>query len=99
MRMRATAKGEASAAVSLADRGTLRGLMMIVKQIWTGNSYRNFNYLIACAETGEALAVDPLDADKCIAAAKDAGWTITQILNTRDHRFVAAGMVAVLEAM
>ena len=33
---------------------------MIVKQIWTGNSYRNFNYLIACGETGEALAVDPL---------------------------------------
>ena len=29
---------------------------MIVEQIWTGNAYRNFNYLIACAETGEALA-------------------------------------------
>ena len=33
---------------------------MIVEQIWTGNAYRNFNYLIACAETGEAMAVDPL---------------------------------------
>ena len=32
---------------------------MIVKQIWTGNAYRNFNYLIACGETGEALAIDP----------------------------------------
>ena len=39
---------------------------MIVKQIWTANSYRNFNYLIACAETGEALAVDPLDHEKCL---------------------------------
>ena len=27
---------------------------MIVEQIWTANSYRNFNYLIACEETGEA---------------------------------------------
>jgi len=58
---------------------------VIVKQIWTGNSYRNFNYLIACGETGEALAVDPLDHEKCLAAAKAAGWTITQILNTHEH--------------
>jgi hypothetical protein len=34
---------------------------VIVKQIWTANAYRNFNYLIACSETGEALAIDPLD--------------------------------------
>ena len=25
---------------------------MLVEQVWTGNSYRNFNYLIACEETG-----------------------------------------------
>ncbi|HEV8097033.1 MAG TPA: hydroxyacylglutathione hydrolase family protein, partial [Burkholderiales bacterium] len=59
---------------------------MIVKQIWTGNAYRNFNYLIACPETGDALAIDPLDHEKCLKAAKDAGWTITQILNTHEHR-------------
>lgn len=58
---------------------------MIVKQIWTGNNYRNFNYLIACSETGDALAIDPLDVDKCLKAASDAGWTITQILNTHEH--------------
>jgi len=59
---------------------------VIVKQIWTANSYRNFNYLIACAETGEALAVDPLDHEKCFNAARQAGWKITQILNTHEHR-------------
>ena len=32
---------------------------MIVEQIWTGNAYRNFNYLVACPETGEAMAIDP----------------------------------------
>ena len=59
---------------------------MIVRQVWTGNAYRNFNYLIACAETGEALAIDPLDHEKCLAAAKREGWDITQILNTHEHR-------------
>jgi len=58
---------------------------VIVRQIWTANAYRNFNYLIACGETGEALAVDPLDYEKCLKAAKDAGWDITQILNTHEH--------------
>ncbi len=58
---------------------------MIVKQVWTGNAYRNFNYLIACPESGEALAIDPLDHEKCLGAAKDAGWDITQVLNTHEH--------------
>ncbi len=58
---------------------------MIVEQIWTANAYRNFNYLIVCPETGEALAVDPLDHRKCLAAANDNGWQIKQILNTHEH--------------
>ena len=58
---------------------------MIVEQIWTGNAYRNFNYLIVCPETGDALAIDPLDYEKCLAAAASNGWTITQILNTHEH--------------
>ena len=43
---------------------------MIVERIWTDNAYRNYNYLIACAESGEALAIDPLDHEKCLAAAR-----------------------------
>ncbi|MDP6707162.1 MAG: hydroxyacylglutathione hydrolase [Alphaproteobacteria bacterium] len=58
---------------------------MIVEQIWTGNAYRNFNYLIVCPETGEAMAIDPLDHEKCLARAKDKGWEITQVLNTHEH--------------
>jgi hydroxyacylglutathione hydrolase len=69
---------------------------VIVKQIWTGNAYRNFNYLIACGETGEALAVDPLDHEKCLKAAKDEGWTITQILNTHEHRDHTGGNEAMV---
>jgi hydroxyacylglutathione hydrolase len=71
---------------------------MIVEQIWTANSGRNFNYLIACGETGEALAVDPLDHAKCLAAAKAKGWTITQILNTHHHRDHTGGNDQVIAA-
>ena len=69
---------------------------MIVKQIWTGNNYRNFNYLIACGETGEALAIDPLDSEKCLKAARDEGWDITQILNTHEHHDHTGGNDAVV---
>ena len=58
---------------------------MIVEQVWTGNAYRNFNYVIACPETGDALAIDPLDFSKCLAVAQDRGWRITQIVNTHEH--------------
>jgi len=58
---------------------------MIVEQVWTGNAYRNFNYLVACPETGEALAIDPLDYTKCLDVARERGWTITQVLNTHEH--------------
>ncbi len=71
---------------------------MIVQQIWTGNAYRNFNYLIVCPETGEALAIDPLDHEKCLAAAKDNGWTITQIVNTHEHGDHTGGNVKVIAA-
>ncbi len=64
---------------------TLQEAVVIIEQIWTGNRYRNFNYLIACPETGEAMAVDPLDHEKCLSRAKANGWEITSILNTHEH--------------
>ena len=71
---------------------------MIVEQIWTGNAYRNFNYLIACAETGEAMAVDPLDHEKCLARARELGWDITQVLNTHEHPDHTGGNSALIAA-
>ena len=71
---------------------------MIVERIWTANAYRNFNYLIACPETGEALAIDPLDHAKCLATAKARGWDITQILNTHEHHDHTGGNAAVVAA-
>ncbi|NBC22317.1 MAG: MBL fold metallo-hydrolase [Gammaproteobacteria bacterium] len=71
---------------------------MIVEQIWTGNPLRNFNYLVVCPETGEAMAVDPLDHEKCLARAKERGWDITQVLNTHEHGDHTGGNGPVIEA-
>lgn len=71
---------------------------MIVEQIWTANAYRNFNYLIACPETGEALAVDPLDHEKCLAAARERGFEVTHILNTHEHHDHIGGNEAMVAA-
>jgi hydroxyacylglutathione hydrolase len=71
---------------------------VIVEQVWTNNAYRNFNYLIACPDTGEALAVDPLDYGKCLKAAAAHDWTITQILNTHEHGDHTGGNQAMVKA-
>lgn len=74
---------------------------MLIERIWSANSYRNFHYLIACPETGDALAVDPLEWRLCLDAARAKGWRITQILNTHehpDHTGGNAGLVAATRA-
>ncbi|MFQ5784794.1 MAG: hydroxyacylglutathione hydrolase [Alphaproteobacteria bacterium] len=71
---------------------------MIVEQIWTANAWRNFNYLIACEETGEALAVDPLDYEKCLGRAREKGWDITLVVNTHEHGDHTGGNAEVIAA-
>jgi hydroxyacylglutathione hydrolase len=71
---------------------------MLLERIWSGNAYRNFHYLIACPETCEALAVDPLEWRLCLDAAASRGWQITQILNTHEHRDHTGGNAALVQA-
>jgi hydroxyacylglutathione hydrolase len=71
---------------------------MLIERIWAANSLRNFHYLIACPETGEALIVDPLDAGRCLAAARARGFNITQVLNTHEHRDHTEGNAGVVAA-
>lgn len=59
---------------------------MIIERLWPDNAWRNFHYLIACEETGEALAIDPLDWELVLRTARARGWDITHILNTHEHR-------------
>jgi hydroxyacylglutathione hydrolase len=106
-RLRPRARGLRSAAGTPRDRSRAAyhsphahrsgDAAVIVKQIWTANAYRNFNYLIACAATGEALAIDPLDYDKCLKAAQAERWRITQILNTHEHRDHTGGNEPMVE--
>jgi hydroxyacylglutathione hydrolase len=71
---------------------------LLVHRIWAANDLRNFQYLIACSQSGEALAVDPLDAAQVLAAAREHGLTITQVLNTHEHRDHTAGNAQVVAA-
>lgn len=71
---------------------------MLIERIWTGNAYRNFHYLVACPETGEALAIDPLEWRLCQDMAQRKGWRITQILNTHEHRDHTGGNAGLVEA-
>ena len=74
---------------------------MLIERVWAANDLRNFHYLVACPETGEALAIDPLEWRLCLTAARAHGWTITQILNTHehwDHTGGNAGLVAATHA-
>ncbi|HYL71740.1 MAG TPA: hydroxyacylglutathione hydrolase [Candidatus Dormibacteraeota bacterium] len=71
---------------------------MLTERIWSGNSLRNFHYLIACPETGEALAVAPLEWRLCLAAAKRRDWHITQIVNTHEHQDHTGGNAALKAA-
>jgi len=58
---------------------------MIVEQVWTGNSGRNFFYIVACPDSGEAIAIDPIDPALCLSTAKTKGWDITWVMNTHEH--------------
>lgn len=71
---------------------------MLVERIFIGNALRNFHYLIACPETGDALAIDPLDADALADAAAARGWRVKQILCTHDHWDHIAGKDALRAA-
>jgi hydroxyacylglutathione hydrolase len=71
---------------------------MLTERIWSGELLRNFFYLIADPDSGEALAVDPLDWRLVLDVAKKHGWTIKQILNTHEHSDHTGGNVGLKDA-
>ena len=58
---------------------------MLVLRRYMHNGLRNFNYLIGCEETGQAIALDPLDGEQMLALADEHQLQIKLIINTHEH--------------
>lgn len=58
--------------------------MKVIRR-YMNNRLRNFNYLLACEDTKQAIALDPLDGDAMLALADQFGWCIKVIINTHEH--------------
>jgi len=71
---------------------------MLVEQIAVNNSLRNYMYLVACPETREAVAIDPLDHQCALSAARRLGWHIRGVINTHEHHDHIGGNEPVIEA-
>jgi hydroxyacylglutathione hydrolase len=71
---------------------------MSIKQIYANNTGRNFNYVIACDKTGDALVVDPLASNACLEYAQKKHFKITQIVNTHEHADHTQGNAAIVAA-
>ncbi|HEY6452525.1 MAG TPA: hydroxyacylglutathione hydrolase [Steroidobacteraceae bacterium] len=70
---------------------------MLIERVFADNEGRNFHYLLACAETGEALAIDPLNWQACLARARALKWSIRQIFNTHEHGDHTGGNAALVQ--
>lgn len=71
---------------------------MLIKQIPIRNPLRNYMYLLACEDTSQAIAIDPLDHALCLRVADDMGWRIITVANTHHHDDHIGGNAPVIEA-
>ncbi|MEK9711692.1 MAG: hydroxyacylglutathione hydrolase [Thalassolituus sp.] len=62
------------------------------------NPLRNFNYLVGCEETRDAIAIDPLDGEAMLALAEEHGYRIRMIINTHEHHDHVEGNPAIVAA-
>lgn len=58
---------------------------MQVIRIYTNTPLRNYNYLIACEQTKQAIALDPWNAQELFQSAQEHGLSIKKIVNTHEH--------------
>ncbi|MDP6934814.1 MAG: MBL fold metallo-hydrolase, partial [Myxococcota bacterium] len=71
---------------------------MLVERIFIDNPLRNFHYLVACPQTGRALAIDPLETDAVLQVAARRGWQIDTVVCTHHHWDHAGGRDAMRKA-
>ena len=58
----------------------------------------NYGFLLHDPDSGETVAIDTPDGDRCLEEADAKGWTITQIWNTHWHPDHAGGNETVAKA-
>ncbi len=58
----------------------------------------NYGFLVHDPQTGETASVDAPDPDAILAAAKDEGWTLTQLWNTHHHHDHVGGNLALKQS-
>ena len=71
---------------------------MLIKQIPIRNDLQNYMYLLACENTLEAIAIDPLAHELCLKVASELGWTIKTVANTHHHHDHIGGNGPVIDA-
>ncbi len=71
---------------------------MLIKQIPIRNALRNYMYLLACEQTLDAIAIDPLDHALCLQVTDELGWRIKVVANTHHHHDHIGGNGPVIAA-
>lgn len=71
---------------------------MLIRQIPIRNALSNYMYLLACEQTLEAIAIDPLDHALCLHVANELGWSIKVVANTHHHHDHIGGNEQVIAA-
>lgn len=71
---------------------------MNIYSIYQDNALRNYNYLLVCPVTHEAVVIDPLEAPRCLHLARELEAKITTIINTHEHSDHVAGNAEIVQA-
>ena len=50
-----------------------------------GESDSNYNYLVACEETGECVVIDPLDPITLLEIIRKRDYRVKYVVNTHAH--------------
>jgi len=71
---------------------------MKISRIYMNNHLRNYCHILICEKTLEAIILDPLNADVCLAEARKQNCHIKKIINTHEHHDHIEGNPGVVAA-